>query len=446
MNNSFAEKTIEKYGMLEKDDTVVVGLSGGADSVCLLHSLLSLREKYNLTVVAAHINHGIRGDEAKRDEDFCIALCKKLKTDIRVFHADIPELSKQRKLGEEECGRVVRYEFFKSVAGEKGKIATAHNLNDNAETVLLNITRGTGNRGMCGIPAVRDNIIRPLLETSRQEIEQYCMENGLDYVTDSTNLSCDYSRNKIRNGVMPVLREINPSVINAFARLIAASNEDENYFVKAVEGIYPVCVKDDKIIENELSVLDRAIKTRVIALFLKQHTSSDVSSKHIDDVLAIVGTGKTLYTVGAITLRSRNGLIEIVNKQEVNDFEQPVSCSSGTYKIPGATVKIQKTDIKDLQNLNKEVLDNCVDCDKINTTLTLRNRRSGDAVRLARRKVTKTLKKLFNEDGIEPEKRDLISVLASGDEIVWVEGYGASEKYHADKNSDTVILITVVRG
>lgn len=214
--------------MLSYGDKIVVGLSGGADSVCLTHALVSLRDSLSLEVEAVHVNHGIRGEEALRDEKFCSDFCKSLGIKLTVFRFDIPLECKKTGESEEECGRRKRYECFKNTAGENAKIATAHNLNDSAETVLLNIVRGTGCKGLCGIPPIRGNIIRPLIMTSRDDIELYCKENSLDFVTDSTNLQNEYKRNVIRNVVFPTLQKMNPSVLSAFSRLTENATDDEN--------------------------------------------------------------------------------------------------------------------------------------------------------------------------------------------------------------------------
>ena len=202
------KNTIEKHRMLENITSVAVGVSGGADSMCLLHILSKLKEEYSIILKAVHINHGIRGDEAMRDENAVRAYCEKAGIELLVFHKDIPYLAKKMGLGEEECGRQVRYECFSEAHCDA--VATAHSLSDSIETLIFNLSRGTGTKGLCGIPPVRDgNIIRPLIDCTREEIENYCKENGVPYVTDSTNLTDDYKRNYIRHKIVPALSEVN---------------------------------------------------------------------------------------------------------------------------------------------------------------------------------------------------------------------------------------------
>ena len=221
-------KTIEAYQMLSPDSAVVAGVSGGADSMALLHVLQSRRKDWpELKVTAAHVNHCLRGAEADRDEEHVRRYCQREGIPLEVLKIDVREEAAKRKLGLEACGRAVRYEFFRRLAGENGVIATAHTLSDLAETVLLHLTRGTGLKGLCGIPPVRENIVRPLIDCSRREIEDYCREHKIPYVTDSTNLEARYSRNKVRLQVLPALKEINPAFEEAVGRMAQSLREDD---------------------------------------------------------------------------------------------------------------------------------------------------------------------------------------------------------------------------
>ncbi len=446
MNSKSVLSVIKKYDMLPSGGRVAVGLSGGADSVSLLHVLNELKQELNITLVAVHVNHGIRGEEAERDERFCKALCESLKTELRVFHFDIPALSKQRKQSEEECGRNVRYDVFRSVAGKDGTIATAHNLNDNAETVLLNITRGAGNKGLCGIPPKRGNIIRPLIETDRKQIEQYIIDNNLTYVTDSTNLNSDYSRNKIRNRVLPVLEEINPSVLCSFQRLISLANDDEAFLSEKAKEAYGICCKDNRIDEKLLLSYPVCIRKRVITRYASDNKCANASYANINGILGIAGKGKSITVSGGLTVRSRNGFTETVTETPDGDWSVGFPLNGGETVLPVGDKRIKVSVKKDLQKLNKELLDNLIDCDKISTAAVFRNRREGDRFNLRKRNVTKSLKKLFNEEKIPPEKRNCTAVLSDGENVVWVEGFGVSGRYAVNKNTENAVEITVIRG
>lgn len=442
MNKEDVLSVIKRYNMLENCDRIVVGLSGGADSVCLLSVLNSLKAEYGFSLVAAHINHGIRGAEAQRDEESCKRLCESLDVPLEILHADIPTLSKQQGIGEEECGRIVRYDFFRSLAGERGKIATAHNLNDNAETLLLNLVRGAGSKGACGIPPVRDNIIRPLIETDRKSIEKYCEENELQYVTDSTNLECEYSRNKIRIKVLPTLCEINQNAIGALSGFASRMREQEAFLEGVVNEKYAQCVKNSVLYEAEFSVLDIFLKKRIAGRFLSELSHGEVESKHIDDFLRFVGSGKALVTASATEIVSRDGKI-FKKPEQAEQFSVDFSLDDKKVNLPFCEISIEKYDIKDLQNLNKDMLDNLIDCDKISNTLILRSRKDGDKFTFSKRRVTKTVKKLFNEDKIPPEVRNRMVILDSDGEVVWLRGYGTNKKFRIGADTKKAIKLNI---
>lgn len=442
MNKEDVLSVIKRYNMLENCDRIVVGLSGGADSVCLLSVLNSLKAEYGFSLVAAHINHGIRGAEAQRDEESCKRLCESLNVPLEILHADIPTLSEQQGIGEEECGRIVRYDFFRSLAGERGKIATAHNLNDNAETLLLNLVRGAGSKGACGIPPVRNNIIRPLIETDRKSIEKYCEENELQYVTDSTNLECEYSRNKIRIKVLPTLCEINQNAVGALSGFASRMREQEAFLESVVNEKYAQCVKNSELYEAEFSVLDIFLKKRIAGRFLSELSHGEVESKHIDDFLRFVGSGKALVTASATEIVSRDGKI-FKKPEQAEQFSVDFSLDDKKVNLPFCEISIEKYDIKDLQNLNKDILDNLIDCDKISNTLILRSRKDGDKFTFSKRRVTKTVKKLFNEDKIPPEVRNRMVILDSDGEVVWLSGYGTNKKFRIGADTKKAIKLNI---
>ncbi|MBO4289626.1 MAG: tRNA lysidine(34) synthetase TilS [Lachnospiraceae bacterium] len=203
------EQDISRYGIIEQGDRITVGLSGGADSVCLLLLLLELKQKYGLTLKAVHVHHGLRGAEADEDEVFVRDLCERLGVPLAVRHADVKAQAERTGCSVEEAGRKLRYRALREEA-EGGKIATAHHSDDNCETILFNILRGTGFAGLAGIPQVNGDVIRPLLHVTREQIEDYLKEKGQPYRTDATNASPAYARNRIRNELLPWLeREIN---------------------------------------------------------------------------------------------------------------------------------------------------------------------------------------------------------------------------------------------
>ena len=280
MNDEFFKSALNE---LNKADKIIIGLSGGADSVCLTHILCKHLGSENL--ICAHVNHGIRGEEALRDQDFAKSFAESLGIEFKLHKADVPKLSKEMGVGEEECGRQVRYEFFNSLCSENSLIATAHNADDNAETILMNLMRGCGLKGLCGIPFKRDNIIRPILSLTREEIESYCLENSLSFVTDSTNNENDYKRNKVRNKVLKEIKEISPDFVkNTFntSRLV----NSENSYLESLASIELEKIRNNNSYNvSSFHTLSDALKLRVISLILKENSCGDISSLHVKSVL-----------------------------------------------------------------------------------------------------------------------------------------------------------------
>ena len=211
---------LRQYSLFTQGDRIAVGVSGGADSVALLRFLAVLREEYRWELIVCHIHHGLRGAEADRDEQFVRELAGQLGLPYAVRHIDAAAMALENHLSVEEAGRNARYAFFAETAGEGGRIATAHTLDDTIETVLMNLIRGTGLHGLCGIPRIRGNIVRPLLDVTRAEVEEYLALLGQPYCTDSTNLSDDYTRNRVRHDILPRLRELNPNFTGSMARML----------------------------------------------------------------------------------------------------------------------------------------------------------------------------------------------------------------------------------
>lgn len=270
--NNFAEevsKSVRKFKMADDFTNVAVALSGGADSVSLLRALSESADSLEVTLCACHLNHGLRGAESNRDEEFCKVLCEKMQIPIYTKRINVKALQNKHE-GIENAARRARYAFFREIHERTGAvIATAHTASDNAETVLLNLTRGTGLRGLCGIPPRREFIIRPLLNLTREDVERYLETLGQDFVTDCTNLSADYTRNKIRLNVTPRLEEINPAFAKSVTRMCEAAREDCEFLEELAERALTETKSGRGYDAAKIHVLPEAVKSRVIRKILE---------------------------------------------------------------------------------------------------------------------------------------------------------------------------------
>jgi len=291
-------KTIKRYNLIENGDKIVIGVSGGPDSIALLNVLLEIKEeeKIDFDIVVCHVNHLIR-KEAIKDEEYVLEFCKKHNIECFVKKIKIEEIAKKEKIGTEEAGRIARYEFFNEILikTSSNKIATAHTANDNAETVLMNIIRGSGTLGLKGIEAKRENLIRPLIECGRDEIEQYCKERKLNPRIDKTNFENIYTRNKIRNMLIPYIKEnFNPNIIEGLNRLSDLSKQENEYLEKETKEIFEKVLIEKKkgeiILDLKLFNLQEiVIKNRLVlyTINILFGTRSGIEKKHIEDIIKL---------------------------------------------------------------------------------------------------------------------------------------------------------------
>jgi len=300
-------ETINKYNLIEKGDRIVVAVSGGPDSMALLNSLYELKNLIDFEMVVCHVNHGLR-ENAKIDEEYVLDYCNKLNIKCFVLHADVRKEAEERKRGLEETGRIIRYEFFDKIQNQtnSNKIAIAHNSNDNVETIIMNVIRGSGLNGLKGIEAINGKYIRPLIETSRDEIEKYCKEKNLNPRHDESNDDNVYTRNKVRNIVIPYIKnELNPNIIQTITRLSQIAKDDLNYLEVQTQNAYINMILEEKFSkenvynnEKEAKIIldlkkfnkeDTAIKKRVIlhAIYLLFGTTKGIEKIHVEDIIKL---------------------------------------------------------------------------------------------------------------------------------------------------------------
>lgn len=427
------------YEKLAEAEKIIIALSGGADSVALTHILYS---EFPKKIMVAHVNHLIRGSEAFSDEKFVLDFCESLGIECKVLRKDIPKLAKDKGIGEEECGRIVRYEYFASLCNSNDVIATAHNADDNAETVLLNLIRGSGVDGLCGIPFVRKNIVRPILDMPRNEIENYCKENNLNYVTDSTNNENDYSRNKVRNLVMPLLKSINSNASENIGRTSAIMNQYKGYINSDVENILQKCRIKNSLDCIKLREYDEYILSEVVKSFLCENGIKNYEEKHIKKAVEFIFSSGAVMLPQKKTLSVKQNILSVFEESE-HSYSENLLEIGRTNVFLNKQIEINEKKFIFFEKINKKLFNTLIDCDTIKKCLTVSTRKSGDYFHQHGRNAGKSLKKLFNEVKIPTHLRDKVLIVRDGDKIVFVEGFGVSEKYSINANSENILEVEI---
>lgn len=446
-------ETIKKFNMLNNGENIVVGLSGGADSCALTHILTRLSGKMDLHITAVHINHGIRGEEAERDERSAEEFCRRLNIEFIAYHCDIPSEAAKRGIGEEEAGRLVRYEKFYETAEKKNgaKTAVAHNMNDKAETLIMNLCRGAGMKGLAGIKPVGGSIIRPLIFCTRDEIEKYCDDNNIEYCTDSTNLQNEYTRNKIRNILLPWLSEnINPAAGMNMANASELLREEEEYLESKAQEQYKKLLKDSgdgfvSLNADGLASEHGVIRRRVLRIALRslRPDMRDFGRKHTESAEDILmgDTGRRISLPGGITVSKGYGLINILYDRE----KQGAFC----YDIePGKKYFIKETESYVLLSLNEEkniknavnICTKKIDYDKIKDKIQLRTRQTGDFISIKNGR--KKIKDIFIDDKIPSDKRDSYPMLVCGKSVIIV-GDRLGTDYYVGQDTKNILYIYI---
>lgn len=442
------KKVLEHHSMLKNCGGIVAAVSGGCDSSVLLHILWRLSTEMDFKILCAHVNHNLRGSESDRDEKFVRSLCEKYGIECRVLSADVAAFANEHRLSTEEAGRKLRYEFFEHCAselGENAKIATAHSLSDCAETYIFNSARGAALSGICGIPPVRGKIIRPLIEFSREQIEAYANEHGVDFVTDSTNLTDEYTRNKIRHGVIPVMKEINPSFEKAFLRLSKNLSETRDFVDSEAEKLLSAAKTESGFDTSVLKNSHPALKNRAAAMILKKfgfgfdfertlRLSERFGGEDFKEELS-----KNEYLV------QKSGIIKKETKPEKSPEIEEKPFAEGKIRIsPEKTAEIAVLSSEEFKNsykINNYVLKDTFDSDKIEGTAVIRSRRKGDKAHI--HGGTKTLKKLFIEEKIPAEKRNSVAVVSDEEGVLWVEGLGAAKRARLSEKTVKVAAVKI---
>ncbi|MDE6025854.1 MAG: tRNA lysidine(34) synthetase TilS [Lachnospiraceae bacterium] len=461
---NFIEKTkkyIDEYNMLSDTEGLVVGISGGADSVCLMLALCRLAGDYGIKkehIYGVHINHMLRGTEADRDELFVKELCSRLEVCCVVFKKDISAYAKELGCSVEEAGRAYRYMCFEDIRkkNKKYKIAVAHNKGDMAETVIFNILRGSGLKGLSGIAPVRDNIIRPLLDSTRNEIEAYLDECNQGFCNDSTNDSTHYDRNKIRHNIIPQMEAINSNAISHICDV--AEEAQKSYRFIHDEALKHVVEKSannnleksisidiENIQKEDIVLLEHIVREAIIEVAGKQ---KDINRKHINSVVDLIynETGKQVILPYNIVARKSYDKLMISNEAADRQRYDIEISGQGTYAVPGhgsLTVTCLKKD--DITEVSKKIYTKMVDYGKIHGKFCIRAPEAGDYIIIDGMGNSKKLSRVFIDSKIDRNLRDTWPVVACGSEIIWAVGLRYNADYKIDDDTQDVLCMEYKR-
>jgi len=447
---------IKKWNMLEPGDQVIVGISGGADSVCLLFVLHQLQQDLQLGLTGVHVNHGLRGSAADADEAFVKQLCEQLNIPCIIYHKNIKEIARERRRSEEEAGREVRREVFAEELRKTGgtKIALAHHQNDNAETLLLNLARGTGLRGLGGMHPVKEQMIRPLLCVTRQEIENWLAEQGISYCQDETNSSDGYTRNRIRNRVIPVLEDgVNIKTVPHISHTMEQLREVQQYLEQQIDLFYQNCViiKEAEIIlkkapyEAAPQIIRRMLLKRILETLAR--AGRDIGGVHLESAEALmdlqVGRKVQLpYQIEAI--RCYEGIRFVKERQ--------IDVSMAVIELPlNQEVRIGnqlvRTQVKDAiakgGKTSEKLYTKQFDYDIIKSDVSIRTREAGDYIVIDTKGRRQKLKSFFINEKIPQEEREQILLIAEGNHVLWIVGYRRSMAYQVNEYTKKILEIEI---
>ncbi len=436
--DNVTEKFTATLRALAPNGGVLIALSGGADSVCLLDLFIKARERgaFPYEIAAAHLNHNLRGEEALRDENFCKELCKSRKIKLTVGSADVNALANKSGKGIEDAARSARYEFLQSTVSADESlsfIATAHNKNDLCETMLLNLARGAGLDGMCSIPARRKNIIRPILSISREEILEYNKANKLCFVTDSTNQSTNYSRNRVRLNILPEFEKLYLGYLDNMERAAALLRRDADFIAAEASKIYGDIINDGILYTEKAQNLHLSLLSRVLKMLYNHHGFVDLTEAHIAALCTNIQSGNENFTLslhGCFAVCERGRLSFVKKLPQKNEFCVPVKIGEKTVLPCGISVLISTERTEGAFALRENAL-----CG----ALTLRSRKDGDTITFFKK--THKIKRIISDKKLSAKEKAKLFFLCNDGEIIYSNIPVTADKAYA-RCGDKLVFIT----
>ena len=447
---------IRKYGMFVGGESVLVGLSGGPDSVCLLHLLDRLKDEFKLTLHAVYVNHNLRPEETPGEIEFCKRLCTELGVGLTVKSIDVMSYAKGRGLNKQEAARDLRYAAFDEAAygSNAGKIALAHNADDQVETMFMRILRGAGRRGLSGIPAKRGRIVRPLIEIERKDIEEFLAAENLPWVVDSSNLKMDYLRNRLRRVIVPAMKELNPSLAGTVLHTTAIMQEEERYFDVVVTKTLMKMIsrKTGSRIELFLSPMqsmEPVVLRRVLRRAIEETDSlRGISFTHVEDIIDLVRNGPSggrLYLPRGIRAIKDYALL-VITSEECRKIEEYELCPPSEVVVMG-TGLVVRASLEDFKgepgNGKSSVL---LDAGAMRFPLRIRPRAAGDFFFPMGFGKRKKLQDFFVDAKVPRDERDQVPIMVSGDDIIWVAGHRADERFRISDDTSKFLRLDIKKG
>ncbi|MDR7855679.1 tRNA lysidine(34) synthetase TilS [Tissierella sp.] len=450
--------TINEYNLIKENENIVVGVSGGPDSMALLYVLMDIRTSINFNLLIAHVNHGVRGEDAKNDQLFVEDIAKELNIPYYAKDVNMIEYGKEKGISSEEAGRELRYGFFREIlqALGGGKIAVAHNMNDQGETLLMRIMRGTGIDGLKGMEFINQDIIRPILGIDRKEIEEYIEKNGIRTVLDKTNLMPIYSRNKVRLELIPYIQDnFNPNIINTLWRMSKIAAIDSNFLESYSEKRFNIMVKNqdkhciilnrDMFLSEDKSIQQRIIRISILKINDSLHGISENQISSALNIFSMSETGKEVHMSNNIVAKTSYGDLIIERyKEKINNkyfyelkLSEINSCEDIGYSFNLGVFSVDHNFVMDKNKFTRYF-----DFDKILGKIAVRSRLNGDKFTPFGMAGTKKLKDYFIDEKVPKELRDSIPIIVDEENILWLVGYRTNENYKLTKDTKNVLVIS----